>query len=158
MKKLQEIEVFDVSDSLLKTLEELSEDKQREMLRRDIERFKARKAAALGVLEERNLEGDEEMVIDKLEPLAPDAKWLSKGGRTAMNLLRWLAAQLRKGDPFIGPPLPPGVRRFDDGRLYRQVSRWNRDFTLHTISFRALDGLPLARPPVDDFGLPQFLN
>ena len=34
-----------------------------------------RKAMALGIFEERNLEGDDEMVIGELGPLPPNAKW-----------------------------------------------------------------------------------
>ena len=77
-----------------------------------------------------------------------------------MNPLHWIAARLRKVDSFVGPPLPPGVRRFDDGRLYRQVSRWNKDFTMHTISFLTLDGRRLARQDNDfnDIKVPEFLR
>lgn len=77
-----------------------------------------------------------------------------------MNPIRWLAARLRRADSFVGPPLPPGARRFNDGQLYRQVSRWNKDYTLHTISFVALDGQPRARRNNDlgDFELPEVLR
>lgn len=83
MKKPRETGVIDVSDPLFQALSEMSPQQMREMLRRDLERYKAcplrrqtnRKVAALGMSEERNLEGDSEIVIGKPGPLPPNAKW-----------------------------------------------------------------------------------
>lgn len=80
-----------------------------------------------------------------------------------MNTMRWLAARLRKVDPFVGPPLPAGARRDRHGRVYRYRSWWNADFTLHQISAVQLDGRPLPRVPLegkagDDFEIPAPLR
>lgn len=80
-----------------------------------------------------------------------------------MSPMRWLAARLRKVDPFVGPPLPAGARRDRHGRVYRYRSWWNADFTLHQISAVQLDGRPLPRLPAEDelhenFEIPEFLR
>lgn len=83
MKKPRETGVIDVSDPLFRALSEMSLEKQMEMLHRDVKRYKARssetktspsrKAGALGMFEERNLEGDDEMALSP-GPAQPGAK------------------------------------------------------------------------------------
>lgn len=75
---------------------------------------------------------------------------------TVSRFLAWLGRQGMARRPpqrasqmldFVGPPDPPGTRReaLQGRRPYLQVSRWNRDHTVHTLDFRTLDGQPLPR-------------